>query len=180
MAGRKAWPPKPGLTVITRTRSTVSSTYSTAAGGVAGLSATPAFAPSSRMRERLRSRWGPASAWTVTHIGAGGDEGFEVGIGGGDHQVRVERGAHARAEGGDHVGAQGDVGHEVAVHDVDLHPVGAGGLDGGNLLAEAGEVGGKDRGDDCRRPREGGQAHLSRRMRLDVSPRPPPMACTSL
>ena len=108
------------------------------------------------------------------------DEGLEVGVGGGDHQVDVERGARAGAERGDHVGAEGDVGHEVAVHHVDLHPVGAGGLDGGDLLAEAGEVGREDRGDDLRRPREGGQAHLSRRIRLDVSQRPPPMACTSL
>src|SRR5262249_26895145 len=35
--GMKAWPPKPGLTDITSTRSTISSTYSMALSGVAGL-----------------------------------------------------------------------------------------------------------------------------------------------
>ena len=34
-------------------------------GGVAGLRATPAVAPSSRMAPRVRWRWGHASAWTI-------------------------------------------------------------------------------------------------------------------
>src|SRR5438094_7097583 len=40
-----AWPPKPGLTLITSTRSRSPSTCSTAASGVAGLSTAPAFLP---------------------------------------------------------------------------------------------------------------------------------------
>jgi ribulose-phosphate 3-epimerase len=43
------WPPKPGLTDMTRIRSTMSSTRSIADSGVAGLSETPAFLPSLRI-----------------------------------------------------------------------------------------------------------------------------------
>jgi hypothetical protein len=45
----KLWPPKPGFTVITQIRSTMSSTGATALAGVAGLSATPALLPSARI-----------------------------------------------------------------------------------------------------------------------------------
>src|SRR5262245_53155330 len=47
--GMNDWPPKPGFTDITSTRSRSSSTNSSAEGGVDGFSATPARAPSSRM-----------------------------------------------------------------------------------------------------------------------------------
>ena len=62
---RKLWPPKPGFTVITSTRSTQSSTGSTIAAGVPGLIATPARLPRSRMVWSERWICGPASAWTV-------------------------------------------------------------------------------------------------------------------
>ena len=42
---RNVWPPNPGLTLITRTRSTSSRTGRTASTGVEGLSAAPARAP---------------------------------------------------------------------------------------------------------------------------------------
>ena len=64
-ASMKLWPPKPGFTVITQTRSIRSRTHSIASGGVAGFSATPALAPSERMYCSERSRCGPASAWMV-------------------------------------------------------------------------------------------------------------------
>ncbi len=38
----------------------------------------------------------------------------------------------------------------MAVHHVDVDPVGAGGLDGAHFLAELGEIGGQDRGGDLR------------------------------
>src|SRR5712692_1385602 len=47
--GMKDWPPNPGFTDITSTRSSSSSTNSRAEGGVDGFKATPAFAPSSRI-----------------------------------------------------------------------------------------------------------------------------------
>src|SRR3569623_240376 len=46
---RNDWPPKPGLTVITSTRSRRSSTYSIALSGVAGHRLRPAFLPSARV-----------------------------------------------------------------------------------------------------------------------------------
>src|SRR6185437_4496547 len=49
-------PPKPGLTLITRMRSTKSRTLSTASTGVAGLSETPAFLPSDLMSCSVRWR----------------------------------------------------------------------------------------------------------------------------
>ena len=61
-----SWPPNPGFTVITRTRSTRSSTWATADAGVAGFSATAAWAPRDRMCPSVRWRWRQASAWTMS------------------------------------------------------------------------------------------------------------------
>jgi GNAT superfamily N-acetyltransferase len=65
IAGMKLWPEKPGLTVITSSRSMSASTYSTADSGVEGFTDTPDLLPSSRMRLSVRCRWGHASACTV-------------------------------------------------------------------------------------------------------------------
>ena len=46
-----------------------------------------------------------------------------------------------RPAGGDHVGPEGEVRHEAAVHHVPLDAVDAGRLEGGDLLAQPGEVG---------------------------------------
>ena len=60
-------------------------------------------------------------------------------------RVRPKRLHHRRADG--------EVGHEMAVHDVDVDPVGAGLVDRADFLAELGEVGGQDRrGDERARP----------------------------
>ncbi len=59
----KAWPPKPGLTLITSTRSRSPSTFSMAASGVAGLSTQPAFLPRLLMSWMVRWTCGPASGW---------------------------------------------------------------------------------------------------------------------
>src|SRR5579872_1825042 len=64
-AGMKAWPPKPGLTDITSTRSMMSTTFSIELTGVAGLNTTPAFLPSARIACSERCRCGPASTCTV-------------------------------------------------------------------------------------------------------------------
>ena len=66
IAGMKLWPPKPGLTVITQTRSSRSSTCSIAASGVPGFSAAPALQPRSRIICAVRSKCGPASGWAVS------------------------------------------------------------------------------------------------------------------
>ena len=77
-------------------------------------------------------------------IGAGLDEVVDERIHGGDHQVDVEGQARVRAQAGDDRGAETDVGDEMTVHHVEMEPVGAGGLDGADLLGEAGEVGGEE------------------------------------
>ena len=59
------WPPKPGLTVITQTRSTRSRSGRAASAGVPGLRARPALAPAARIAWRVRWVCGPASAWMV-------------------------------------------------------------------------------------------------------------------
>src|SRR5213593_1071192 len=71
-AGTNVWPPKPGFTDITRTRSRSSLTHSIVSGGVAGFRAAPAFtgvprlAVSSRIEPSVRCRCGHASTCTVS------------------------------------------------------------------------------------------------------------------
>src|SRR5215212_2137923 len=58
-------------------------------------------------------------------VGAGFGEGGEVRVGRRDHQVDVERLLGDAADGADHHRADGEIRHEVAVHDIDVDPVGA-------------------------------------------------------
>ena len=84
-------------------------------------------------------------------VGARLGEGFEIGIARRDHQMHVERLLGVGPDRFDDIRADRNVGHEMAVHDVDMDPVGAGGIDRADLLAELGEIGGEDRrGDDER------------------------------
>src|SRR3954468_9672464 len=89
------------------------------------------------------------------------------------HEVGLERHADVGATGGDDVGAEGEVGHEAPVHHVPLDAVDAGGLEGGDPLAELWEVGGQHAGGDL----DG--AHLptirGRVWRDDVGPYPRPV-----
>jgi nucleoside-diphosphate-sugar epimerase len=62
-------------------------------------------------------------------------ERLQVGVDRGDHQVRVEALGRAGADRAHDVGPEADVRDEVAVHDVEVDPVGAGGVDGADLLA---------------------------------------------
>ena len=78
-------------------------------------------------------------------------EGLKIGIARRDHQVHVEHLFRVAANRLHHIRADGDVGNEMAVHDVDMDPVGAGGVNRPDFLAELGEIGGEDRrGDDER------------------------------
>ena len=81
-------------------------------------------------------------------VGAGLGEGVEEGVDRRDHQMDVERLGRVRAERLHHRRADGDVRDEMAVHDVDVDPVGAGLVDRAHLLAEPREIGGQDRGGD--------------------------------
>ncbi|OJU11012.1 MAG: hypothetical protein BGN86_09675 [Caulobacterales bacterium 68-7] len=93
------------------------------------------------------------------NVGARLAIGLEVGIDRGDHQVHVDRDLHVWLQRLHHHRADGDVGHEVAVHDVDVQPVGAGGLHGPNLFPEAREIRRQDGGGDDRAVGAAGQGH---------------------
>ena len=75
-------------------------------------------------------------------VGAGFGEGFDIRVNRLDHQVHVERQARMRPQRFQQSRAEADVRDEVAVHDVQMQPVGAGGLDRANFLSQAGEIGG--------------------------------------
>ena len=68
-----------------------------------------------------------------------------------DHQVDVEGKGGVRPKRFDHLRTDRDVGHEMAVHDVDVHPVGPRSLDRPHFLAEARKIGRPDGGSDDRR-----------------------------
>jgi hypothetical protein len=82
------------------------------------------------------------------HMRSGARERPGVTHGIGDHQVDVERDPRDLAQALDHRRPQGQVGDEVSVHHVDVQPVRAGALGSRDLLAQAGEVAGEDRGGD--------------------------------
>ncbi len=85
-------------------------------------------------------------------IGAGLGEGFEIRIAGRDHQMHVERLFGVRPDRFDDIRPERNVGHEMTVHDVDMDPVGARGIDRAHLLAQFREIGGEDRRGDDERP----------------------------
>jgi hypothetical protein len=78
-------------------------------------------------------------------VGAGVAERLQVGIGRRDHQMDVHRDLHVRAQRLHHVRADGDVGDEVAVHHVDVQPIGARRLDRAGFLAETRKIRRQDR-----------------------------------
>ncbi len=89
-------------------------------------------------------------------VGPGVGEGVEVAVGLGDHQVDLQGQARDGPQRLHDHGAHADVRHEVAVHDVHVDAVGAGGLGLADLLAQPGEVGGQDR-----RRQLDGDSHVS-------------------
>ncbi len=98
-------------------------------------------------------------------IAAGFGECFEIGIGRRDHQMRVEDLLCVRAYRLDDIGAVGNVGDEMAVHHVEMDPVGAGRIDGADLLAQSGKI----RRQDRRRDDEGAWRELLGHVRLPVT-----------
>src|SRR3546814_10197784 len=74
-------------------------------------------------------------------VGAGFSEGFEEMIDRRDHQMDIEGLLRVRTERLHHAGSYRDVGDEMAVHHVDMDPVGAGLVNGTDFLAQAREIG---------------------------------------
>jgi len=68
--------------------------------------------------------------------GAGAREGFNVALRGFDHQVHVAGQAAAAHRGFEDGRAEGDVGHEHAVHHVEVQPVGTGVRGAADLVAQ--------------------------------------------
>ena len=145
---------------MSRMRSSRSSTYSIALSGVAGLSDTPARLPerADRLQRAVEMRAG--LGMHGDDVGARFGERREVGIGRRDHQMAVEDLRRRAADRLDDRRPEGDVRHEMPIHHVEMDPVGARGVDGAHLFAEAREVGGQDRGGDDQRPGGHGQRSL--------------------
>ena len=122
-----------------------------ASTGVPGLIASPARQPASRIAARVRWRCGSASAWIVIESAPALANSAIWSLGPLDHQVDVDRAAGVVDLVGDRrrdQRADRDRRDEVAVHDVDVDHAGAGVDHLADLGAEAGEVGGEDRGRD--------------------------------
>ena len=68
-----------------------------------------------------------------------------IGIDRRDHQMHVERFFRVRAERLHHGRSDGDVGHEMAVHHIDMDEIGACLLDGLDFRAQSREIGGQNR-----------------------------------
>ena len=83
-------------------------------------------------------------------VGAGLGERIEEIVDRRDHEVYVERLLGVGAKRLHHGRADRQVGHEMAVHHVDVDPVGARFVDRPHVLAKLREVGGQDRGRDER------------------------------
>ena len=111
-----------------------------------GLSETPAFLPlranvlqrAVKMRPRFRVHG--------DEIGAGFGEGLDIGVDRFDHQMRVEGAGGVWAQRLHDSRTKGDVGHEMAVHHIEMNPIGAGRDDIAHFLAEPGEIRRENRG----------------------------------
>ena len=91
--------------------------------------------------------------WPCLHMG--GDhirprfgEILDIGIHRRDHQMHVHHAFDMRPDRGTGGRTKGDVGHEVTVHHIHMHPIRALRFDGGAFRAEVGEVSGQDGGGD--------------------------------
>ena len=63
----------------------------------------------------------------------------------------------------------------MAVHHVDMDPVGAGGVDRAHLLAQPGEIGGEDRGGDADRLLHGATLTSAQLAGQGIGPTYPPL-----
>ena len=82
-----------------------------------------------QINEWTRERSDGPNGWTSPHLGEVGDA--ELGLH--DHEVAVQHLVGDGAEGLDNEGADGDVGHEAAIHNIDVHPLGTSLVDGLDL-----------------------------------------------
>ena len=74
-----------------------------------------------------------------------------------DHEVHIERLGGCTPHGPDDHRAQRDVGHETAIHDIDMNPIGARQIDRAHLFGQTAEI----RRQDGRRDNDRPTAHRS-------------------
>ena len=100
------------------------------------------MAPSSRILFNVARGLGRQVSGMHRHpVGAGFDEFRSVFVGIGDHEVHIEGDRRHFAHPLDDHRTDRDVGHEMAVHDIDMNPVGAGRFDRLDLVFQPAEVG---------------------------------------
>ena len=116
--------------------------------GVAGLRATAARHAERPDEVQRAVEMGDGFGVDDQPLAAGLDEALGEHLGRPDHQVGLERQRRVLAGRGDDVRPEGEVRDELAVHDVALEAVAAGGLQRRHLVAQAGEVRREDGGDD--------------------------------
>ena len=146
------WPPKPGLTDISSTRSSLSSMWSRHDSGVAGLNTSPALQPCSLISASVRSTCSVASGWKLMMPAPALAKSGHEPVDRLHHQVHVDRHLGVRLDRLAHQRPDGEVGHVMVVHHVEVDQVGAGGDHGAHLLAQPREVRGKDARRDAERP----------------------------
>ena len=78
-------------------------------------------------------------------VGAGLGKCAQVAVRLRDHQVDFQRDSSHRPQPAYDRGSEGDIGNEMAVHDVHVNAVGAGGDHLGHLVSQMGHVGRQDR-----------------------------------
>ncbi len=139
-------PPKPGLTDMISTRSSLSSVWSSQSSGVAGLNTRPALQPQSRIRPIVRSTCSEASGWKLTIRRARLGEIRDDAIDRLHHQVDVDRNRRVRPDRRADERPDGQVRNVVVVHHVEVEQVGAGGGHRAHFVAEAREIRGQEGG----------------------------------
>ena len=77
-------------------------------------------------------------------VGAGIGECRDEGIDRRNHQMHIERQLGVRAQAAQDGRAEADVRHEMAVHHVEMQPVGARRLDRRHFVSQSSEIGRKD------------------------------------
>merc|ERR1719460_351777 len=148
MVGMYAWPPKPGLTVITSTWSTRSRTFSIISAGLTDLAER---AVEVDVRLDVRDDDARLAVRALGRLGVLVEHGLAVVVR--HHKLRLEHDLRVLAARANHLRAEGEVRHEVAVHDVKLDAVDASVLEALAVVAHVGPVGRKHRRDDLDRAR---------------------------
>ena len=141
-------PPKPGLTVITSSRSIFAEVRLDERDGGGRVDGEADF-----FAERFDfpdERRDLLAQFDVNDdfVRAGPGKRFEQNFGLGTHEVDVKKHFGQRTNGADDFRAKGNVRHEMPVHDVEVQPVGAGTVGAFDFPAKTGVVGGEQRGRD--------------------------------